>query len=72
MVGTPLGDHDHLPVVGAAALEHRERAVGRDMHDAPELVEQERPWRTGDWAAAYMSASARTVIIAASLGMSST
>ena len=67
-----LGHDDHLSVMGATTLQHRQGTSGGDVHDPPNSSSSSVHGAPAAWAAAYMSASARTVIIAASLGMSST
>jgi len=42
-----LGDHDHLPSVGAAALQDRDAALRGHLDHRPELVQQQRPRRAG-------------------------
>ena len=35
-------------MMGPPALKHRQRPIGRHMHDAAELVQQQRPLRARD------------------------
>ena len=42
-----LGDHDHLPVMRAGALQDRDPAAGGHVDHGPELVEHQRPRRVG-------------------------
>ena len=42
-----MGDHDHLPVVRAGALQDRDAASGGHVDHRAELVEHQRPRRAG-------------------------